>query len=62
MTQENLILENLKLKFQVRQQRLQILNLMLRDIEREIPLVAEEAEVLAIEIEKLSPKKLEAVK
>lgn len=59
---ENLKLENLNLKLEIRKQRIQLLNLMLRDIQRELPLVIEEAEVLSIEIEKLSVRKLEAVK
>lgn len=61
-TVETLTLENLKLKLEVRKLRLQILTLMAKDINQQIPMVAEEAQVLELEIEKLMPKKLEAVK
>lgn len=60
-TVESLQLENLQLKLELRATRLQVLQLMMKDIEEKVPNIIEEIEVLKIEIDKRKPK-LEAVK
>lgn len=60
---ETLTLDNLKLKLEIRKLRLQVLTLMAKDIDQQVPSVAAEAEVLQMEIDRLiKPKNLEAVK